>query len=296
MGSWEHWAKSCEVVPGKHVDIDKDFDPDREPHGVSRDEADALLAEAEEALFDLQDRFYADSSRALLVVLQATDAAGKDGTIKHVMSGMNPQGVVVYSFKAPSTRERSHDYLWRHQVRAPELGAIAIFNRSHYENVLVTRVHPEYVWPAAARSIDPADLWKQRYREINDWERHLQANGTCVVKIFLDISKDEQGRRFLSRIDEPRKNWKFSAADLQERAYWDAYRQAFEEMLNHTSTEGAPWYVVPSDHQWASRLFTSAILIHALETLDPRYPVVSDDARAELQAAKAQLLGQAPTA
>ena len=290
MSMWAEWARSCRVGPGSSIDLDRDFDCAATPSGVDKDEADGLLQKAVAELFDLQLRLNAEATRGVVVVLQATDAAGKDGTVKHVMSGVDPEGVTVYSFKTPSATEREHDFLWRHQPCLPPAGGLAIFNRSHYENVLVTRVHPDYLWPAAARSADPKDVWKQRYRAINDWERHLSEDGTVFVKLFLNLSKDEQERRFLERIDDADKNWKFSAADLQERGFWDEYRVAFEEMLNHTSTEIAPWHVIPADHKWASHLFTSAVLIDALSGLDPRYPTVDEQTRAELQKAKAQIL------
>ncbi len=216
----------------------------RDDHGA------AALADAKAALLDLQDRFFASAERALLIVLQAIDAAGKDGTIKHVMSGLNPpEGVDVYSFKAPSVTERAHDYLWRHQQVLPELGGrMAVFNRSHYENVLITRVHPETLWPRTP-ALNHPDVWTRRYRDINGWERYLTDNGTVIVKLFLNVSKQEQERRFLARIDEPEKNWKFSVDDLRERAFWDDYQHAFQDMLTHTSTEWAPWYVIPADHK-----------------------------------------------
>lgn len=290
MSHWSDWAQSCLVTPGRHVHLDTDFDSAATPPHATKAESDELLASAIAELFDLQARFTAEATRAIVVVLQATDAAGKDGTIKHVMTGLDPEGVNVHSFKTPSSTERMHDFLWRHQLCLPELGSMAIFNRSHYENVLVTRVHPDYLWPAAAREADPGTLWKRRYRAINEWERHLSDEGTIVIKLFLNLSKAEQERRFLSRIDDPDKNWKFSAADLEERPYWDDYRTAFEEMLNHTSTDVAPWYVIPADHKWASHLFTSAVLIDAIAALRPEFPIVDDATRAGLQKAKAELL------
>ncbi len=246
----------------------------------------AALAEAQAALVDLQDRFFAQADRALLIVLQAIDAAGKDGTIKHVMSGLNPESVDVYSFKAPSETERAHDYLWRHVRALPALGRIAVFNRSYYENVLVTRVHPNLLWPRAA--VEEED-WQTRFRNINNWERYLTDNGTVIVKLFLNVSKDEQARRFLDRIEEPEKNWKFSVDDLAERAFWDDYQQAFADMLSHTSTEWAPWHVIPADHKWFSHLSTSAVLVQTLTGLDPRYPGVDDAAKAELAKARTAL-------
>jgi PPK2 family polyphosphate:nucleotide phosphotransferase len=285
---WSSLAKSCLVDPGSRVRIHKDFDPGRTDRGINKKAGEAALVSATARLFDYQDRFYAQADVALLIVLQAMDAAGKDGTIKHVTTGLNPQGVDVFSFKAPSAAERAQGYLWRHQAALPSLGRIAIFNRSHYENVLITRVHPELLWPAT-----PAEsrhgLWHRRYREINDWERYLVDSGTIVVKLFLNVSKHEQERRFLERIDDPQKNWKFSAADLHERAFWDDYTEAYSDMLSHTSTAWAPWYVIPADHKWFSHLSTSAILLETMRTVDPQYPVIDDAARADLAKAKAQL-------
>ncbi|WP_243841351.1 polyphosphate kinase 2 family protein [Mycobacterium sp. DL592] len=283
-------AKATRVSAGSTVDLVGDFDPGRRDEQLGRDAGTAALAEAEAELLDLQDRFFAQADRSLLIVLQGIDAAGKDGTIKHVMSGLNPEGVDVYSFKAPSATERAHDYLWRHQTALPELGRIAVFNRSHYENVLVTRVHPELLWPRTAALVSE-DLWQRRYRDINDWERYLTDNGTIIVKLFLNLSKGEQERRFLARIDEPEKNWKFSAADLRERAFWDDYQRAFGDMLSHTSTDWAPWHVIPADHKWFSHLSTSSVLLDTLRDLNPHYPQVDDTAKAELAQAKKQLLG-----
>jgi PPK2 family polyphosphate:nucleotide phosphotransferase len=226
-------------------------------------------------------------------VLQGIDAAGKDGTIKHVMSGVNPQAVQVTSFKQPSADELNHDYLWRCQRALPGRGKIGIFNRSHYEEVLVVRVHRELL--AAERMPDPGDgIWERRYREINDWERYLTDNGFTVVKLFLNLSKEEQRTRFLKRIDLPEKNWKFSAADVQERGWWDDYQNAFSEMLSATSTRWAPWYVIPADHKWFARVCAAGVIVHTLVEIDPRYPVVSEDRRQQLQAVKRELEAEAP--
>ncbi len=287
---WRELATATRVTPGSTVELTKDFDPGRRDEQLGKDAGTAALAEAEAALLDLQDRFFAQADRSLLIVLQGIDAAGKDGTIKHVMSGLNPEGVDVYSFRAPSATERAHDYLWRHQTALPELGRIAVFNRSHYENVLVTRVHPDLLWPRTA-VLDADEIWQRRYRDINDWERYLTDNGTIIVKLFLNLSKAEQKRRFLARIDEPEKNWKFSAADLRERSFWDDYQRAFGDMLSHTSTDWAPWHVIPADHKWFSHLSTSAVLLHTLQDLNPHYPQVDADAKAELAQAKKDLLG-----
>ena len=238
-------------------------------------------------LADYQARLAAQGTHALLVVLQAMDAAGKDGAIKHAMSGVNPQGVQVTSFKAPAGVELEHDYLWRHIVALPERGKIGIFNRSHYEEVLVVRVHPEIL---EGQRLPPELVgdgnWQRRFGQINAFERHLAENGTSVVKIFLNVSKQEQRERFLARIEEPEKHWKFQARDVRERAYWDDYMRAYEEALSATSTEWAPWYVVPADRKWFARLAVTAIVTDALRRIDPEYPVVDGEARRALIEAK----------
>jgi PPK2 family polyphosphate:nucleotide phosphotransferase len=230
-----------------------------------------------------------------VVVLQALDAAGKDGTIRHVMSGVNPQGVRVESFKVPSASELDQDYLRRYQERLPARGGIGIFNRSHYEEVLVVRVHPENLvaqkLPADARE---HHVWKHRYRAINEWERYVSDNGFRIVKLFLNLSKEEQRTRFLRRIDLPEHNWKFSSHDLQERRYWDAYQDAFSEMFTHTSTEWAPWYVIPGDRKWFARVAAAAVIAQALIDIDPQYPTVGEDKLRDLQLAKVQLEAEAP--
>lgn len=240
-------------------------------------------------LAELQDVLYAHDTYALLLVFQAMDAAGKDGVIKHVMSGVNPQGCQVFSFKAPSAEELDHDYLWRNMTRLPERGRIGIFNRSYYEEVLVVRVHPELLARQKLPPYSPEQIWEQRFGEINNFEHYLVSNGVIVLKFFLHLSKDEQRRRFIRRIDRPDKNWKFSAADIRERGYWDAYMHAYEEMINHTSTEHAPWYVIPADNKWYTRGAVAGIIIETLESLDLRYPVVSDDHRMQLQQYREQL-------
>jgi PPK2 family polyphosphate:nucleotide phosphotransferase len=283
------------VEPGTHVELPKGFDPSFK-HGVgSKSEGAELLARGIEELAQLQDRLYAANTNGVLVVIQALDAAGKDGTIRHVMSGVNPAGVVVHSFKVPSVEELDHDYLWRYAVRLPRRGEIAIFNRSHYEEVLVVRVHPELLerQKLPPGSIDDG-IWRRRFREINSWERQLNDNGIRVVKLFLNLSKEEQRRRFLRRIDLAEHNWKFSAADVGERAHWDEYQAAFSEVLTHTSTGWAPWYVIPADRKWFARLTAAAIIRHAIAELDPQYPTVDDEARAALLEAKRQLETEAP--
>ena len=260
------------VAPGSEVRLSRDHDPGY-TGGVARPQAAALLADGVELLADYQDRLAAQDTFGVLLVLQGMDAAGKDSTIKHAMSGVNPQAVEVRAFKQPSADELNHDFLWRYQRALPGRGRIGIFNRSHYEEVLVVRVHEELL--AAERMPAVAGdhgIWARRYREINDWERYLVDNGIHVVKVMLNLSKREQAKRFLKRIDHPEKNWKFSPSDVRERRYWEDYQRAFEAMLSQTSTKWAPWYVVPADHKWFSRLATAAVLVTALDAINPRYP------------------------
>ncbi len=283
------------VEPGSKVKLDRDFDPAFRDGIADKREGEALLQFSTDLLAEYQARLAAQDSWALLVVLQALDAAGKDGTIRHVMSGVNPQGVRVESFKVPSAEELDHDYLWRYQRRLPRRGEIGIFNRSHYEEVLVVRVHPELVdrqrLPPASRQ---GDLWRRRFREINDWERYLSENGFRIVKLFLNVSKEEQRHRFLRRVDLPDHNWKFSEADVVERSYWDAYRRAYSHVLSRTSTEWAPWYVIPADRKWFMRIAVSAVLVQALIQIDPHFPAVSAEQRDSLERAKRLLEAQAP--
>ena len=281
------------VPPAKRVRLARDYDPASRAHFLKKKDAAEFLAQGVALLSDYQARLAAQDTWGLLVVLQALDAAGKDGTIRHVMSGVNPQGVTVSSFKAPSPEELDHDFLWRYSKRLPRRGEIGIFNRSHYEEVLVVRVHPELLTAqrlprAAARR----DVWRRRYREINDWEHYLSDNGFRIVKLLLNVSKEEQRRRFLSRIDSPDKNWKFSAHDVAERRFWDDYQKAFSDMLSATSTAWAPWYVIPADHKWFARAAAAAVIVHALKEIDPRYPTVDQATRDELLRARAELEGQ----
>jgi PPK2 family polyphosphate:nucleotide phosphotransferase len=286
----EQFVKPFYVAPGSKVELLKDFDPGYTNSLVDESESKELLERGVELLAEYQERLAAQNAYGLLVVLQALDAGGKDGTIRHVMSGVNPQGVVVHSFKVPSEEELDHDYLWRYARRLPARGQIGIFNRSHYEEVLVVRVHPEFLEKQRLPELANTEtVWMRRYREINDWERYLVDNGFRIVKLLLNISKEEQRKRFLSRIEEPHKNWKFSANDVHEREYWDDYQHAFSQVLSHTSTEWAPWHVVPADHKWFTRLAVAAIIANALIEIDPQYPTVSDEARAELLEAKALL-------
>ena len=283
------------VEPGRRVRLPKDFDPSG-TRQQSKSEAKAILASGVEFLADLQTRLAAQDTYGLVVVLQAMDAAGKDGTIRHVMSGVNPQGVQVSSFKVPSSEDLDHDYLWRYAKKLPERGNIGIFNRSYYEEVLVVRVHPQIL---AGQKIPPklkgAGIWERRFREINDWERYLSDQGFMFVKLFLNVSKEEQRRRVLDRIDEAEKNWKFSANDSKERAFWDDYQKAFSEVLSHTSTEWAPWYVVPADDKPFARVAAAAIIADALIKIDPKFPKVPQEVQAELQAQKIALEAEAPT-
>jgi PPK2 family polyphosphate:nucleotide phosphotransferase len=283
------------VRPGSTVDLARDFDPGYRSDQVRKKKDGVQLLQAGVALLaDYQSRLAAQNTYGVLMCLQAFDAGGKDGTIRHVMSGVNPQGVHVASFKVPSSEELDHDYLWRYARRLPARGDITIFNRSHYEEVLVVRVHPENLdrqrLPASARE----DVWERRYQEINNWERYLVENGFRVVKIFLNLSKEEQRIRFLRRIDVPERNWKFSAADVRERGHWDDYQRAFSEMLSATSTRCAPWYVIPADRKWFARICAAAVLAHTLIEIDPQYPEVSHEARINLQIVRRELEAEAP--
>jgi PPK2 family polyphosphate:nucleotide phosphotransferase len=282
-------VKPYRVEDGKHFRL-KDYDPAHTAGVQTKEEAKQLLEEGVAKLADLQDKLYARDSWALLLIFQAMDAAGKDGVIKHVMSGVNPQGCQVYSFKAPSAEDLEHDYMWRTMTRMPERGRIGIFNRSYYEEVLVVRVHPEIL---KAEKIPPSlitkNVWKERFEDIRSFERHMTRNGVVIRKFFLNVSKKEQKRRFLARLDAPQKNWKFSAADIKERGFWDDYMEAYEEMIRHTSTADAPWHVIPADNKWFTHIAVSAAIVHTLEDLNLSYPVV-DAAKAKELAAARKLL------
>jgi PPK2 family polyphosphate:nucleotide phosphotransferase len=283
------------VEPGRRVRLPRDFDPDWHADFVRKEDAKETLQRGVELLTEYQARLAAQDTYGLLVIFQAMDAAGKDGTIKHVMSGVNPQGVEVTSFKVPSSEEMDHDYLWRAAKRLPARGMIGIFNRSYYEEVLVVRVHPAIL---AGQKLPPSakrrGVWERRFREINDWERYLSDNGIRIVKLFLNVSREEQRRRFLQRIEDPERHWKFSASDARERRYWDDYQKAFEDVLSRTSTEWAPWYVIPADRKWFMRIAASAVILQALIDIDPKFPVVSAEAKADMAAAKAELLAEGP--
>ena len=288
------FVKQFRVEPGRRVRLPKDYDP-ADTSGVREKDAEELLARGIDLLSDYQSRLAAQDTQALLVIIQAIDAAGKDGTIRHVMSGVNPQGVSVSSFKVPSSEEMDHDFMWRYQKALPGRGMIGIFNRSYYEEMLVVRVHPSIL---EGQKLPPAKkdkgIWRRRFRQVNDWEAYLSDQGYTIVKLFLNLSKREQRKRFLSRIDEPDKNWKFSAADVKERAHWDDYQAAFSDVLSRSSTEVAPWYVIPADNKWFARVAAAGVIANALIEMDPRYPTVSDEARDALLAARAELVAEEP--
>ena len=258
----------------------------------SRAEAEEKLKKNIVTLDELQAKLYASDKYSFLIILQAMDAAGKDGIIKHVLSGLNPQGTQVFSFKAPSYNELKHDYLWRIHRSVPERGRIGIFNRSHYEDVLVVRVHDLVRKHQIPPELLKDDIWKKRFRQINDFEKHLYENGTVIVKIFLHLSKEEQKKRFLSRLEKESKNWKFSAGDLEERQYWDKYQFCYEETINATSKKHAPWYVVPADNKWYSRLIVAEILINTFQKLDIGFPSLSNEQKKKLLEYKENLLAE----
>jgi len=288
------FAKPFRVTDGEGFRL-KDFDPGDTLDLDSEDKprVKEALVMGIEALSKLQDMLYAQDSWAVLLIFQAMDAAGKDSTIKHVMSGVNPQGCEVTSFKAPSSEDLDHDYLWRCVKRLPTRGHIGIFNRSYYEETLVVRVHPELL---EKQKIPPelvtTDIWKERHKDIRAFERYLTRNGVVIRKFFLHLSKKEQKKRFLERLENPEKNWKFSADDVRERKFWDEYMEAYEDMIRHTATEDAPWYVVPADNKWFTRLVVAAAVVSTLDALDLSYPKVSKAERKELAAARRALLAE----
>jgi PPK2 family polyphosphate:nucleotide phosphotransferase len=276
------------VKPGTKIKLE-DFDPSYTGKFNSREEAGAKLEKDVARLRKYQDILYAGNTYALLIVLQAMDAAGKDGTIKHVMSGVNPQGTQVFSFKAPSAEELDHDFLWRFSKALPERGRIGIFNRSYYEEVLVVRVHPEILSAQQLPRECLKGIWKARFEQINNFERYLVQNGIHVLKFFLNLSKEEQKRRFLARIETPEKNWKFSLADAKERANWDDYMKAYQDAFRSTSTNWAPWYVIPADHKWFTHAVVADLIIAKLKSLKVDRPTISEEHRRELLMAKEAL-------
>jgi PPK2 family polyphosphate:nucleotide phosphotransferase len=280
------------VKPDKAIRL-KDFDTEY-TGSLTKELGIALLEASREKLAAIQDKLYAHNHYSVLIIFQAMDAAGKDGAVKHIMSGFNPLGVKVTSFKTPTSHELEHDFFWRHYLALPARGEIAIHNRSHYENVLVTRVHPEYVLQENIPGIDSVaditdDFWKDRFKQINRFEKNLAKNGTVILKFFLNLSKKEQKKRFLERIDDPSKNWKFSLGDIQERGHWKEYQEAYEQAINATSQEHAPWFIIPADDKWYARLAIASVITETFEALDIHYPSISDAQKAALQKARTQL-------
>jgi PPK2 family polyphosphate:nucleotide phosphotransferase len=289
MSAARDFSKPYRVDDGRKFHL-KDFDPGDSSGLKSKKHAEKELIRGIERLSDLQDKLYAQDRWAILLIFQAMDAAGKDGAIKHVMSGVNPQGCEVYSFKQPSAEELNHDFLWRTSKCVPERGRIGIFNRSYYEEVLIVRVHKELLGSERMPpSLVTKNIWNERFSDINAYEHYLWRNGVVIRKFFLNLSKQEQKKRFLSRLDEPVKNWKFSASDVTERERWHEYMAAYEEMIQRTATAHAPWYVVPADKKWYSRLVVADAIISAMEDLNLRYPIVSAAKHKELQAARVAL-------
>ncbi|WP_207533157.1 polyphosphate kinase 2 family protein [Desertivirga arenae] len=275
----------------ERAEIDLGSFDTKQDGGLSKETASDTLRALKEQLSELQDKLYADNSKSLLIIFQAMDAAGKDSAIKHVMSGVNPQGCQVYSFKQPTSEELDHDFLWRHYKALPERGRIGIHNRSHYENVLVCKVHPKF---AANESKLPLmyineKFWNNRYRSIRNFEEHLTDSGTTVIKFFLHVSKEEQKERFLKRIDDPSKNWKFSAADIDEREMWDHYMKAYQDVFRETSTEACPWHIIPSDRKWFARILICQVIVDTLRSMDLKYPVLPESDYLRLAESKKRL-------
>jgi PPK2 family polyphosphate:nucleotide phosphotransferase len=293
LESIQKYIDPFRVTKGKGLQL-KDFDPG-DTRGLKMDKGDAaeLLQRGSEWLATEQDMLYAQDRWSLLLIFQAMDAAGKDGTIKHVMSGVNPQGCQVYSFKQPSAEELAHDFLWRYANRVPERGRIGIFNRSYYEEVLVVRVHKELL---ESQKLPPTTvtkrIWDERLADIAHFEEYLTRQGVIILKFFLNLSRKEQKKRFMERLDRPEKNWKFSASDVRERKYWDDYMQAFEEAIRVTAAPHAPWFVVPADNKWFTRLVVAAAIVEAVENLDLQYPKVGAEKKKELAAARAELAAE----
>lgn len=282
--------------PDKKLDLSK-WDTEYKGNELDKGSSLEILESGKEKLSVIQDVLYADNRYGVLIVFQAMDAAGKDGSIKHIMSGFNPQGVKVHSYKAPNALELDHDYLWRHYIDLPKRGEITIFNRSHYENVLVTRVHPEYIMNEKIPGINSVkdiddNFWSQRFEQINHFEKTIRQNGTVIIKFYLHLSREEQKKRFLKRIDKPEKNWKFSLNDVNERKYWKEYQHANEEAISNTSKENSPWYIIPADNKWYSRILITAVILKYLSNLDLKYPEVNDEMKKELISAKEVLLNE----
>ncbi len=290
MVNIEEFVDAMLVPPGTRVNLQADYNPAFTGHWIKKKEAKTALAEGIEQLAEMQDKLYAQDKYAVLMILQGLDASGKDSAIKHIMSGVNPQGVDVHSFKAPSQQELDHDYLWRTMLALPRRGHIGIFNRSYYEEVTIVRVRPEFlIKQKLPAELNNDTIWQRRFEEMNNFEKYLVNNGIIVLKFFLNISKAEQKARFLKRLREPEKHWKFDAADLDERQRWDDYQMAYNDLISHTSTAWAPWYIVPADHKWFARIAIAAILHHTLDQLKLAYPTVDDVQRAAMVEAKLRL-------
>lgn len=288
--------KSLIVKPNKKIKL-KDFATSYTGKTLNKGDAELMLENGRKHLAEVQDELYAHNRFSVLIIFQAMDAAGKDGAVKHIMSGFNPLGVKVYSFKAPNSQELDHDFFWRHELALPARGEIAIHNRSHYENVLVTKVHPEWILNEHLPGVDTVKkiddkFWENRYKQIRRFEKNLTDNGTIILKFFLHVSKKEQKKRFLERIEDPTKNWKFSLSDLKERAFWDDYQKAYEGALSATSTETAPWFVIPADDKWFARLAIAAVITRQFAKLKINYPIVTQAQKEELQKAKLQLMSE----
>jgi PPK2 family polyphosphate:nucleotide phosphotransferase len=287
-----------EIVSKFKIDNNKkfslsDFDT-QETLKFKKDDAVEILNEYKEEMYELQEKLYASNRHAILILFQAMDAGGKDSAIEHVMSGVNPQGCQVFSFKQPSNEELEHDFLWRHCKALPEKGRIGIHNRSHYENVLICKVHPELVLKEGVSHFDTNEeldqnFWENRYESIRDFEKHLHRNGTVIIKFFLHVSKEEQKERFLERIDDPLKNWKFSSFDVEERSFWDQYMQAYEEAIAQTASADAPWYILPADKKWFTRIAISKVIVETLKSLDLQIPELSNEDKGKLEESRKQL-------
>ncbi|HUH33659.1 MAG TPA: polyphosphate kinase 2 family protein [Daejeonella sp.] len=285
-------VKNFRVDSQKKISL-KDFDTN-ETYDFKKEDAVDILNEFKAEMDELQEKLYSSNRYSLLIIFQAMDAAGKDSAIEHVMSGLNPQGCQVFSFKQPSSQEYDHDFLWRHYHALPEKGRIGIHNRSHYENVLICKVHPELILKEGVRdytSVESLDnkFWENRYQSIVDFERHLYLNGTVIIKFYLNLSKEEQKERFLERIDDPLKNWKFSSFDVEESSHWDDYMKVYEEAISSTATENAPWYVVPADKKWFTRIAISKIIVDTLKSLNLKMPELSADEKAKLEESRKRL-------
>lgn len=288
--------KNMLVKPGTNIKL-SEFETGYKGKTLNKEDAQVMLENGRRHLSEIQDKLYAHNRYSILIIFQAMDAAGKDGAVKHIMSGFNPLGVKVHSFKAPNAAELDHHYFWRHEIALPARGEIAIHNRSHYENVLVTQVHPEWVLNENIPGIESVkditkEFWKKRYKQIRRFEKNLSENGTIILKFFLHLSKKEQKKRFLQRIEDPSKNWKFSMSDLKERAYWDTYQEVYADVLSSTSTEFAPWHVIPADDKWFARLAIASAIYRRFEKLDLRYPVVTPIQKQELEKAKQKLMSE----